>query len=689
MFMELLFAMQFILHKLQDPEFSFKLESREDSHDIQRTLGELMEQVVSLLQLIDSRRKHTSVPVVIRKELKECMRTVLRTITKVMIPSAYFRGIIKLLGHADKNVGKKTLGLLCETVKERDTTKIKLKERREKKSDSNSLWLHLDESAFGSFDEMCSEIVQLVDDSNTSLKLAAVSALEVLANRFPSNYSIFSKCLASVTKNIGPNNLAVTSICLRTAGALINVLGPRALFDLPRIMENLLKTSRDFSLCLATETKYSDDNTSIRLSNSKESLTLSILVTLEAVVDKLGGFLNPFLGDIVELMVLHPEYTLGSDPKLKAKADVVRRLVIEKIPVRLVLPPLLKVYSGAVKSGDSSLVITFEMLSNLVGTMDRSSVGGYHAKIFDMCLLALDLRRQLPVSIQNIDVVEKSVINAMIALTMKLTETMFKPLFIKCIEWAESDVEEGASRGSTNTDRAISFYGLVNKLAENHRSLFVPYFKYLLESCIRFLTDAEDAKNVALMQKKKKAKLREANTNAKEGNSALSLGKWHLRALVLSSLHKCFLYDTGSLKFLDSSNFQVLLKPIVSQLVVESPNSLEEHSEIPSVKEIDDLLVACTGQMAVTAGTDLLWKSLNHEVLMQTRSEKVRTRVLGLRIVKNLLENLKEEYLVFLPEIIPFLGELLEDVELPVKSLAQDILKEMESMSGESLRQYL
>lgn len=77
------------------------------------------------------------------------------------------------------------------------------------------------------------------------------------------------------------------------------------------------------------------------------------------------------------------------------------------------------------------------------------------------------------------------------------------------------------------------------------------------------------------------------------------------------------------------------------------------------------------------------------QVLMQTRSEKMRARILGLRIVKYLVENLKEEYLVLLPETIPFLGELLEDVEETVKSLAQEILKEMENMSGESLRDYL
>lgn len=61
--------------------------------------------------------------------------------------------------------------------------------------------------------------------------------------------------------------------------------------------------------------------------------------------------------------------------------------------------------------------------------------------------------------------------------------------------------------------------------------------------------------------------------------------------------------------------FQVLLKPIVSQLVVDPPLSLEEHPYIPSVEEVDNLLVACIGQMAVTGGSDLLWKPLNYEVI--------------------------------------------------------------------------
>ncbi|XVF08520.1 hypothetical protein REPUB_Repub07fG0010000 [Reevesia pubescens] len=678
--MQLLFAMDFVLHKLQGPEFALKLESRENSDSIQRKLGELMEQVVSLLQVVDARRKQIGIPVAIWKEFKACVQAILKIITMSIMPSTCFECITKLLGNEDSSMRKKALGILCETVKDRDSVKSKRKEKRELDPNSNSYELHLDDTALEPFHKMCAEIIQIVDDSieesNASLKLVALSTLEILAQRFSSNHSVFSMCLASVTKGISSENLTLCSSCLKTTGALINVLGPRALAELPCIMENVIKRSREISVSSDLKSR-SDENTSI---------FLSILVTLEAVVDKLGGFLNPYLGDIIQLMVLQPAYVSGSDLKLKMRADLVRKLLTDKIPVRLTLQPLLKIYSGAVKSGDSSLVIAFEMLADLVSKMDRASVSGHYGKIFDQCMVALDLRRLHPVTVQTIDLVEKTVINAIISLTMKLTENMFKPLFAKGIEWAETELQHVAGSGSTNIDRAISFYSLVNKLVENHRALFVPYFKYLVKGCVQQLSDSEDFKASNLVRKKKKTKIQEDGNFV---NSILSCKIWHLRALILSSLHKCFLHDTGRQKFLDSSNFQVLLKPIVSQLVIEPPTSIEEHPDIPSVKEVDDLLVVCIGQMAVTAGTDLLWKPLNHEVLMQTRSEKMRARVLGLRIVKQFLDNLKEEYLVLLPETIPFLAELLEDVELPVKALAQDVLKEMETMSGESLREYL
>ena len=78
----------------------------------QRALGELMEHVVLLLQLVDARKKQLNFPVILRRELKETMRAVVRNLTTVMIPAGYFKSIIKLLHHADKNVGKKVWFLM-------------------------------------------------------------------------------------------------------------------------------------------------------------------------------------------------------------------------------------------------------------------------------------------------------------------------------------------------------------------------------------------------------------------------------------------------------------------------------------------------------------------------------------------------------------------------------------------------
>ncbi|KAL8224035.1 hypothetical protein R6Q57_019510 [Mikania cordata] len=686
---ELLVAMRFIGDKLQDPEIAFKLKSGEDINSIQETSGALMKHVATYLQLIGSKRKDHDVPASVGKELKEHMNSVLTSVRKGLLPSTYFQVITTLLGHTDRNLRKKALGLLCDMAKECSALTQK-HNKRVLNANIRSSWLRFDEITAQNFEKLCYEILKIVDDSantskHSSLGLSAVSTLEVLVTVFPSSDSVFNTCLATVIKHIHADDLAISSGCFRTIGAIIKVLGPKALPELPSIMDNVFQRCHAVSLCVDSETQENDGAILTGFSNSKESLFMSILVTVEAVIDKLGGFLNPYLGQILELVILRPQYANDSSSKLKLKADAVRKLITEKVPVRLLLPPFLKIYSESIKFGDSSLSITFQMLGSFISTMDRSSISAFYLNIFGVCLLALDIRHQHPASVKNITAVEKDVINAMVVLTTKLTENMFKPLFIRCVEWSEN-VEQKDDLRHANIDRAVSFFCLIQKLVSSHRSLFVPYFKYILDGLVRHLTD--DVAKPGLTRKKK-AKLMNSDIYKSQENYSLSVGKWHVRALILCSLHKCFLYDTGNLEFLDSSNFHVLLKPIISQLGVDPPSSLEHHHDVPSVDEVDDVLVSCIGQMAVTSASDLLWKPLNHEVLMQTRSEKVRTRILGLRIVKYLVENLREEYLVLLPETIPFLGELLEDVDMNVKLFAQEILKEMETMSGESLRQYL
>ncbi|XP_078163817.1 ARM repeat superfamily protein isoform X2 [Carex rostrata] len=666
----LFLALQFTVDMLQDTELVFEFESQKAANFLQVTLGTLMEQVVLQLQNSSTRKKQPGVDVNFVKEFGDLGNKTLKTITRRINSSTFFTSITRLLGFENRNVQRKTLGLLCETLREEDPNQKKQKETRKSKHRRAISLIRLDESGSYSFNELCSKLVQLINctDDNPNcinVKVASISSLEVLASIYPSE--MYTTSLPSIANHIASDNVGISSAACHASGALIHVLGSKALPQLPLVMKHVVETAQK---CM----KKGHTGETV-------SFLFSVVSTLEAIVEKLSGFLNPYLESILDLVLLHPEFVQG-DLKLNLKIASVRKLLTEKIPVRLLFQPLLQLYTSAKECGEMSLSLTFEMLACLVGSMDRPSVGTYHAKIFEHCLVALDIRREAPGSVKNVDLVEQSVINALTGLTMRLTESMFRPLFLHSLEWAESEVESGTKR---SFDRAISFYKLVNKLAEQHRSLFVPYFKYLLESCVRYLSSDEGADLVGLKRKKKKAKINDMKIQ-EENDEVLAQKHWHLRTLIVETLHKCFLYDSDQ-KILDSSNFEVLLRPIVAQFVLEPPSSSLSH--VPTVQEMDDSLVLCLGQMAVTAKSDVLWKPLNHEVLMQTRNEKVRPKILGLKVIRYLVEHLKEEYMAFLPETIPFLGELLEDVDLSVKTLAQEILKEMESLSGESLAQYL
>ena len=224
--------------------------------------------------------------------------------------------------------------LLCETVKDQGLVQKKCNNKRRMKQKFSAI--HLDENATSSFNELCLKIVQLIActiDSETPVKLAAISSLEVLSKELASENLIFSTCLACVVKYIGSADLAISSACIRSTGALINVLGSKALSHLPHIMKHMLERAHEISYCPGGSSKYSNVKTSDGVLNHNLPIMLSIIVTLEAIIVNLGGFLNPYLDDILDLIILHPEYVLESDAKIKLRAATVRKLLTEKIPV--------------------------------------------------------------------------------------------------------------------------------------------------------------------------------------------------------------------------------------------------------------------------------------------------------------------------------------------------------------------
>jgi U3 small nucleolar RNA-associated protein 10 len=119
---------------------------------------------------------------------------------------------------------------------------------------------------------------------------------------------------------------------------------------------------------------------------------------------------------------------------------------------------------------------------------------------------------------------------------------------------------------------------------------------------------------------------------------------------------------------------------------------LQEDSERFS-RRVDTYLKPAIVQLAVavqgSTGSTMLWKPLNHQLLMCTRHDSPTVRFAALQVTQALIERLGEEYLALVPETLPFVVEVLEDMDEEVEGAARSLVGVLETLLGESLNEYL
>ena len=119
--------------------------------------------------------------------------------------------------------------------------------------------------------------------------------------------------------------------------------------------------------------------------------------------------------------------------------------------------------------GPGPAAAILDLVASVASGLDRPAVGAYSVRIFDFLLRAMDLRRQAPLHFEArgaVSMVERTTLRAVVALSVKLSETSFRPLFVRMLEWAQSEFAESGP----SVDRNIAFYGLVSALADRLRS---------------------------------------------------------------------------------------------------------------------------------------------------------------------------------------------------------------------------
>jgi len=87
------------------------------------------------------------------------------------------------------------------------------------KHNSGTTTIKVDKSSGPYFSKLCLKILELIDrdgDSDTKVKIAAISSLETLAKEYPSDNPVYSNCLATIIDHIGSDEAAVSSVLLNS-----------------------------------------------------------------------------------------------------------------------------------------------------------------------------------------------------------------------------------------------------------------------------------------------------------------------------------------------------------------------------------------------------------------------------------------------------------------------------------------
>ncbi|XP_077406288.1 HEAT repeat-containing protein 1 isoform X2 [Vanacampus margaritifer] len=438
------------------------------------------------------------------------------------------------------------------------------------------------------------------------------------------------------------NVMASALLCV---AEVVSALKALAIPQLPRLMPAVLHVLADRKDLL-----------------SNEIYLLSAVTALQRVSETLAHFISPYLQDITlqvcwltRLLEGSPSSASSTTNQLSVRLASLRSSLATKLPPRVLLPVLTKCYSILVVDKKDQLGALMSILKEHVGHMEREQLNFHQSELTGFFLAALDFRAQFcQADLERAAQIEGGVIDCLLVMVMKLSEVTFRPLFFKLFDWSKSGSKE----------RLLTFFRLSDCIAERLKGLFVLFAGNLVKPF------------ADLLQQTNISKTDEPLFDSAHGAEKSDL----LLRYVLDCLHKTFLYDTQ--RFLSKERAEALLVPLVDQL----ENRLGGDEEYQ--RRVTKHLLPCVGQFAVSLADDAQWKTLNYNILLKSRHADAKVRFSSLLMLMELAAKLKENYMMLLPEAIPFLAELMEDECEEVEHQVQKVIQEMEDILGEPLQSY-
>ncbi|MBZ3881669.1 HEAT repeat-containing protein 1 [Sciurus carolinensis] len=474
----------------------------------------------------------------------------------------------------------------------------------------------------------------------------ALYTLKLLCKNFGAgNPESFVPVLNTAVKLIAPerkedkNVLGSSLLCIAEVASTLEAL---AIPQLPSLMPSLLAATQSTSELVRSEV-----------------CLLSALAALHKVVETLPHFISPYLEGILSQVIHLEKITseMGSASQANVRLTSLKKTLATRLSPRVLLPAISKTYKQIARNWENNMGPFMSILQEHIGVMKKEELTSHQSQLTAFFLEALDFRAQHSEDdLEEIGRTESCIIDCLVAMIVKLSEVTFRPLFFKLFDWARTE--------DAPKDRLLTFYNLADCIAGKLKGLFTLFAGHLVKP----FADTLNQVNIS--------KTDEAFFDSEHDPEKCCL----LLQFILSCLYKIFLFDTQH--FISKERAEALMMPLVDQL--ENRLGGEEKFQERVTKHV----IPCIAQFSVAMADDSLWKPLNYQILLKTRDSSPKVRFAALITVLALAEKLKENYIILLPESIPFLAELMEDECEEVEHQCQKTIQQLEVTLGEPLQSY-
>lgn len=382
---------------------------------------------------------------------------------------------------------------------------------------------------------------------------------------------------------------------------------------------------------------------------------------MQKLFESLPLFLGPYIVDIITaISSIGTCITLQNNEKdqrsihIFQKINIIWLKIATDVPVRILVPSCEKAYNKLMTSKNyADISVLMKLLHQSVTNAKNNDLANVRSELTKLFMEALEFRVQLKNSkldIKSINSTEAAIIDAFVAWVLKLSESSFRPLYHKLYNWA--------LQGSQQKENVLTYFLVTNKIAESLKSLFVLFASDFIEDAARLLN--------------------ESNANKNDIEPDTEYLTTELLKAILNTLYNIFLHDSKD--FVNVHRFEYLMPAIVDQL---------ENRLVLEQEQLQTILSNCLAQLAVDVSNDVLWKQLNYQVLLKTRTSVPEVRIFAFNCCVEIARKLGDDFTSLLPETVPFIAELFEDENPRVEKNTRKSVQELEVILGESLQKYL